>query len=145
VGAGVPVEDIFQPLGETLMWIVALEDLVISHCGGYVQQRDADADGTILPGIRYARNAMVHGELVVSTVFASGGAMLGAAMLGTFALGEGPSVRWNARSSIGFTPRSANSRRVIQQERSYDNEMVGRDVVPLLSAALNFLQHAAGT
>ncbi|HEX4114817.1 MAG TPA: hypothetical protein VHY18_02970 [Solirubrobacteraceae bacterium] len=140
-----PGEDIFQPLGEALMWMVALEDLVMAHCGSYVQQRDADVDGAMLPGIRYARNAMVHGELVVSTVSASGGAVLGAAVLGAFSLGEGPSVRWKARTSIGFTPRFASSPSVLQQEQSYDNEITGRNVLPLLSAALAFLHHAAGT
>jgi hypothetical protein len=97
-------DEMFASLGEVLVWLIALEDLVVSVDGQYRMKRNADVDGAVLPGIRYARNAVVHGQTVATTVYSSGGAVLGAAVLGTFALGEGPSIRWSNRSSIGFTP-----------------------------------------
>ena len=138
---GIPV---LPSLGETLMWIVALEDLLKVASSEYALKRDADSDGAVLPGIRYARNAIVHGELVISTVHTHGGAMLGAAMLGAFALGEAPSVRWSSRAAIGFKPRSATSAGVQQQEQSYDQELAGASVCTPLSRALAFVSAAAG-
>ncbi len=136
-------ESLLPALGETLMWIVALEDLLKSASHAYVKQRDAP-DGAVLPGIRYARNAIVHGELVVSPVHAHGGAMLGAAVLGTFALGEGPSIRWSSRAEVGFTPARPGSAGVKQQEQSYDREFAGGAVLPPLLTALAFVCTAAG-
>jgi hypothetical protein len=124
---------------------VGLEDLLKAPGGGYVKQRDADPDGTVLPGSRYARNAIVHGELVVSTAYTHGGAVLGLAVLGTFALGQAPSIRWSDRASVGFTPMRAGSPRVKQQEQSYDSEFAGREVPSSLSRAFAFLRAAAGT
>jgi hypothetical protein len=141
VGRVSAADDTFASLGEVLMWLIALEDLVVSVDGQYWTKRNADVDGAVLPGIRYARNAVVHGQSVTTTVHTHGGAMLGAAMLGTFALGEGPSTRWSNRSSIGFTP----SKDVPQQEQSYDSQIAGQPVLPPLERALAFLRFAAGT
>jgi len=71
-------EDLFAPLGELLVWLIALDDLLAAADGTYRAQCDADSDGIVLPGIRYARNAAVHGELVVSATYATSGAALGA-------------------------------------------------------------------
>ncbi len=125
------------------MWLIALEDLIVSVDGQYRAKRDADLDGAVLPGIRYARNAVVHGQTVIGTVYAHGGAVLGAAQLGTFALGEAPSTRWSDRASVGFTPTP--NPYVSLQERSYDNEIVGQTVLAPLERALTFLRSAAGT
>lgn len=125
------------------MWLIALEDLIVSVDARYWAKRGADADGAVLPGIRYARNAVVHGETVTTTVDVSGGAMLGAAVLGAFALGEGPSIRWRARASIGFTPDPRPH--VPVQEQSYDGEIAGQDVSAPLARAFAFLRCAVGT
>lgn len=137
-----PTADLFASVGETLMWLVALEDLLVSADGQYWAKRSGDADGAVLPGIRYARNAVVHGETVVTTINVSGGAMLGAAML-PFMLGAGPSTTWSARASIGFTPDPHPY--VAGQEQSYDGEVAGQDVHAPLERALAFLRDAAGT
>lgn len=133
----------FGSVGEVLMWLIALEDLVVSVDNQYWPKRDADPDGAVLPGIRYARNAVVHGETVTATVDERSGAVLGAAQLGMFSLGEAPSNRWKDRASIGFTPTLTPY--VLQQEQSYDRLLVGQDVSLLLEHALTFLRDAAGT
>lgn len=143
IGRVSTVGEMFASLGEALMWLIALEDLVVSVAGQYRTTRNADIDGAVLPGIRYGRNAVVHGQTVTTTVHLRGGAVLGAAQLGAFALGEAPSIRWRGRSSVGFTP--VPSIYVPQQEQSYDSEIAGRLVLPPLERALTFLRSAAGT
>jgi hypothetical protein len=135
-------EGTFGPLGETLVWLVAIDDLLASCEGTYRARRDADPDGAALPGIRYARNAVVHGEMVSSTTYAKPGAVLGAAALGTFALGEGPSTRWLDRASIAHTPKS--TKHLAPQEQSYDSHLAGRDVHEPVRAAAAFLTDAVG-
>jgi hypothetical protein len=132
----------FAPLGEALMWLIALDDLLASTDASYRANAAADADGDALPGVRYARNAIVHGHAVTSTTQSRGGAVLGAAALGSFALGEAPSARWIDRTAIGFTPKP--SAYVDAQERSYDLQLDGNLVDPLLQRVLQFLRAAAG-
>jgi hypothetical protein len=140
---------LFSSLGEVLMWLIALEDLLVGADGEYRSKRDADPDGAVLPGIRYARNAVVHGAEVTSTVYSSGGSMFGAAVFGAAYFGEGPSTGWSGRSSIGYTPPKPRSPQqgalVRQQEQSYDDEIAGQAVTPPLDRALAFLRTAAGT
>jgi hypothetical protein len=85
VGPQVPTAP-FAPIGETLMWLIALEDLLVAACNhaglNYWQRRNADPHGAVLPGIRYARNAAVHGELVVTITVVNPGAVYGAAAYG---------------------------------------------------------------
>lgn len=135
-------DGVFAPLGETLVWLVALDDLLAAADRSYRSQRDADPDGAALPGLRYARNAVVHGELVVATTYAKPGAILGTAALGTFALGEGPSTRWISRTSIPHAPKP--SKHLPTHERSYDRHVAGRDVCAPLGTALDFLRDAIG-
>jgi len=135
-------EEMFAAVGETLIWLVALED-VVAVGGQYWTKLGADVHGAAMPGIRYARNAVVHGDTVTRTVDSSGGAVLGAAVLGSFTLGAGPSTRWTDRASIGFTGKP--SQYLAQQERSYDAELAGKDVSVPLAFALAFLRDAAGT
>ncbi len=122
--------------------LVALDDLLAAADRSYRSQRDAAPDGAALPGLRYARNAVVHGELVVATTYAKPGAVLGAAALGTFALGEGPSTRWISRTSIPHAPKP--SKHLLTHERSYDRHVAGRDVCAPLRTALDFLRDAIG-
>jgi hypothetical protein len=135
-------ESTFGPVGEALVWLVAVDDLLATADRGYRSRRDADPDGAALPGIRYARNAVVHGEMVVTTTYVKPGAVLGAAALGTFALGEGPSIRWINRVSIAHTPRA--SRHLAAQEQSYDSHLAGREIREPLNSAVEFLRDAVG-
>jgi hypothetical protein len=135
----------FAPIGETLVWLIALEDLLVAACNhaglNYWQHRNADSDGAVLPGIRYARNAAVHGELVVAITVVNPGAVLGAAPLGTFALGQGPSAHWQPRALLKHAPMTTPH--LAQQEASYDSHIAGRSVTPPLKLAFDFLRDAA--
>ena len=56
---------IFEALGECLMWVIALDDLLEDRVG-YMNLRNSDRQrqGQFLPGLRYARNAIAHGDAV---------------------------------------------------------------------------------
>jgi hypothetical protein len=54
----------FEAVGECLTWLSALDELLKSRTG-YVTRRDGDSKGKSLPGLRYARNQIVHGVAVV--------------------------------------------------------------------------------
>jgi hypothetical protein len=135
----------FAPVGETLVWLIALEDLLVAACNSaglnYWQQRNADSDGAVLPGIRYVRNAAVHGELVVTITVVNPGAVLGAAALGTFAPGQGPSAHWQPRALLRHAPKTTPH--LAQQQASYDSHIAGRAVTPPLELAFDFLRDAA--
>jgi len=134
--------DLVAPLSESLVWLVSLEDLLADAVGTYWGQHADDPDGAVMGGVRYARNAVVHGDLVLAATYVSPGAVLGAAPLGTFALGAGPHVAWAARSEINHTPIATPH--LSAQEQSYDAKIAGRDVLPPLQNALAFLLAAAG-
>jgi hypothetical protein len=125
------------------MWLVAMEDLMREAASpmAYDAVRDADNEGLVLPGIRYARNATVHGERVVATIFVSPGAMLGAMTLGSAPLASGPFTGWVARAQIPYEPRG-KSKQALQQVRSYDHQLAGHSVHEPLERALGFLKGA---
>jgi hypothetical protein len=57
---------IFEALGECLMWVVALDDLLEDRVGyESLHNSDRQRQGQFLRGLRYARNAIVHGDAVV--------------------------------------------------------------------------------
>jgi hypothetical protein len=118
----------FAAVGETLVWTCALDDLFESTSSTYASEREADADGQLLSGLRHARNAAVHGEVVAGVTMVTGG--LGAFMLGADALG-GSSLWWAHLTWVG--------RSKTQAER-YETQLAGARVEPLLERALNFLR-----
>jgi hypothetical protein len=70
------------------------------------------------------------------------GPVLGAAALGTFALGGGPSAHWQPRALLKHAPTTA-APHLAQQEASYDSHIAGRAVTPPLELAFDFLRDAA--
>jgi hypothetical protein len=55
----------FEALGEFLAWATALDDLLHSQNTSYLTQRNVDDGGKYLQGLRFARNQLLHGNLVV--------------------------------------------------------------------------------
>jgi hypothetical protein len=133
---------VFAPLGELLTWLVSLEDLLVEICqqsgSDYCALRAADPDADVLLGIRYARNAILHGDEVVGVTFLAPGVVLGSARLGMFALGADSSVQWLNRSTLKHAPEP----QMADQERSYDTTMAGRPLMTPLARALTFLEDA---
>jgi hypothetical protein len=134
----------FGAIGEILTWLCALDELPKrSAPRSYEAEREADRDGLLVPGLRCARNATIHRLSVTTVTYVHPGAVLGAAQLGTFALGEGPNSRWAARNSDwGNTRRRKQS--LEDPDSTYDTHFAGRGVVPCLRRSLNFLHAASG-
>ena len=85
------------------MWLVALDDLLKAVDPRYERRRNRDADGVVLGGVRFARNAVVHGVDVVAVTRTTGSAMGSVAMGTTFAGGQIGAIYWRARccASVG--------------------------------------------
>jgi len=60
------IDDAFGPLGETLMWLCAADEMFQRDVPSYAGNRDLDPIGRSLRGLRYARNQTVHGTTVTS-------------------------------------------------------------------------------
>jgi hypothetical protein len=56
----------FGPLGESLTWLCAADELFSRELASYGTLRDNDDAGRTLPGLRFARNHAVHGTDVAS-------------------------------------------------------------------------------
>lgn len=134
-----PASNIFVPLGEALMWVCSLDEMLSSAGGiGYTQTRDADPDGCVIRGLRYARNQQVHG-VVVATVF-HGGAVPGLMVPGRAAPGQPPTYRWISRNQLPPPGKPQG-----QLEPAYDQHLDGREVLVTLNAALGYARGEAGT
>jgi len=143
-GTGGVTETVHAPLGEVVMWLASLDEIVGNHrkangAAGYLAQRNADPQGRAVFGLKVVRNSIAHGGLPVEFVGASGGTVLGWWVLGTAALGSGPSCTWLPSSVL-----SANAQRHAARP-AYDSDVAGRDLLDPLQRALSFLRNEAGT
>ncbi|MGC2206892.1 MAG: hypothetical protein WA724_03445 [Candidatus Dormiibacterota bacterium] len=126
--------DIFGPLGETLFWIVALDDTLNETSGiAYRGPRDADPAGQLIPGLRYARNKVAHGVDVTTVSDRYGGAVLGLMQLGVGRLGDPAEHRWKA----GLPPSGRDHK---DQNDAYDAHLAQRGILPTIDAALDYIR-----
>jgi hypothetical protein len=131
----------FAPLGESLVWMIALDDLLKKHgsqASRYQARRDKDPKGDVLLGVRRARNLVVHGLEVVDIASQVRGSELGRWPLGTGALGVGTHIRWAMASSL--PPATKYD---VRTDPVYRRLMEGRPVAPTLTNALDFLRREA--
>jgi hypothetical protein len=134
-------EKVFAPLGELVMWLCAFDDLLGNRTSGiYRAARNADHDGLVVLGIRFARNYVIHGDPIVEVTerIPAGGAY-GTSAYGTGAYGGvAENYRWLARDRL---PQLKVNKDL---ETSYDSNLAGQQVVPILSQGLAFLRRTAG-
>lgn len=92
--------DSYGAAGEALFWAIACEEGLEALLGSveYRRGRDADGDGRLMPGIRWARNRMGHQLAVVHEKHF--GSELGHAILGLAVLGTVDHMRWLDASKI---------------------------------------------
>jgi hypothetical protein len=136
-------DELFGPIVETLIWLVAIDDLLLGADSTYQEKRDADPDGVVLNAIRYAHNAVLHGDFVIETVVAKPPATWATTAYATATYAQDPSIRWLSRPAIGFTPRPTTH--LPDQESAYDTELAAHHVLPSLVRALAFLRDATAT
>jgi hypothetical protein len=54
--------EIWSALGETLTWICALDEVLRKHDKTYDKRRNATPGGHLIPGLRFIRNHVLHGD-----------------------------------------------------------------------------------
>jgi hypothetical protein len=142
IPVSVAAPGLFGAVGEAVMWLAALDDLLRHSDAQYELRRSLDPGGALLPGIRFARNVLTHGHAVAGVTALRPGSELGMLMLGVSQLGTVSRVSWVERSQIPHIVRKA--RTSVSEEQSYEQSLAGRDPVPTLQAALQFVRNEAG-
>jgi hypothetical protein len=122
-------------LGESLVWLAALDDL-LSWSSAFRSDRTTDPAGQTLRGLRYVRNLAVHGEDVVGVTLSYPGAELGRLTLGVSRLGSTSTFTWLSRDDLP-APRQKQAADV---PPAYDAHVAGRDVLSTLGTALLFVR-----
>ncbi|SRR6266498_2788808 len=115
-------ERAYAPAGEALFWLNVCDDgyRKLLKSWDYEGKRDANFDGQILNGIRWARNRLTHQRaLVVERQFGSEQGTVG-------------HMKW-ARATT--TPPGKHD----QGREIYEKRMAGNPVMPALDAAKNWL------
>jgi hypothetical protein len=132
-----PVVRLFAPLGEVLAWIVALDDTLEGADGTYRARRKIHADVRLIRGLRYARNQVIHGTVVVA--YFHGGAVPGLMVLPAVP-GQAPSYRWRASAEL---PAVTGAQ--IPLRNVYDSDIAKGELMPVLDRAVAYLRLEAGT
>ena len=132
-----PVVRLFAPMGEVLAWIVALDDTLEGADGTYRTRRNIHADGCLIRGLRYVRNQVIHGTVVVA--YFHGGAVPGLMVLPAVP-GQAPSYRWRASAEL---PAVTGAQ--IPLRNIYDAHIANAEVMPILDRAVAYLRLEAGT
>jgi hypothetical protein len=105
VGNQDATDAVHAPLGETIMWLSALDEIVADHMGKtYERRRNTDPEGLAAWGLKVVRNSVAHGGLPVQVAASGAGAMLGRAVL-PFQLGVGATRRWLPSSVLNTKAR----------------------------------------
>jgi hypothetical protein len=125
-------EAAYAPVGEALFWASVCDEgygALLSEWK-YKAKRNADSDGELLNGMRWARNRMTHQRaLVVEKHY---GAEVGFLVVGRGMLGTVDHMKW--ANSITIPPGTHDQGRNI-----YEARMAGRPVIPTLEAARRWL------
>lgn len=126
----------FGPLGESLTWLCAADELFVRELVGYTARRDKHDSGRTLPGLRFARNHAVHGTDVASVA----NRIQGFEFPLTIPFIIGPShLIW-----AGLTDLPPLSKPRPGQEGIYSDLLAGRPVRGSLETALTFLSDVVG-
>jgi hypothetical protein len=117
-------------LGQALWWACLLDETCWGE-PGYGSARDASPAGRVLPGLRYARNAMGHGAAPVRS-------------LTTFSYdGEQQPYEWIPADLLDMysPPRSPRRPHTIADRAAYSASVSGRPLEEPLQDALRWFEH----
>ncbi len=124
----------FGPIGESLTWLRALDELLKDADPTYAARRDGHPEGCVIPGLRWARNLAVHGVTVMEMVGVIPGAQPGLMRLGLSQLGSVQSCHWSGRVALPPPGRPQHP----DTERSYDQHVGGKPLkTPLVVARVH--------
>jgi hypothetical protein len=142
--------DMWLPLGETLTWICALDELLRDNDKTYEKRRDNDRGGRLIPGLRFIRNHILHGE---TTVFLSRQRTLSSSLESFSEMFMPRALAWAIRSQYtlyyhmtwidaDLLPKTDRPSRL--QETTYRNYLANGWVVLSLSTVFQFLHTELG-
>lgn len=119
-------------LTETVVWVVALDDLLVKSDPGYGSRKAQEPNAAVLLGLHLVRNLGVHQVAVVHETVA-----------GTRYPRRYPrsyrSVTWRQTSELPQPDRGYERPHL---ELAYDEHLAGRQVWPTIDAAQLFLREA---
>jgi hypothetical protein len=116
--------------GTAAFWLVAIHEGYRDRDPAYESLRLADPDGRVLAGLTLARNAVAHGQVIVSRSRGLDWPM-------TFPIDYGPWV-WPESEEWPWRPRS--SKHVPAQQESYAEHLANKPVAVPLRRALAWLE-----
>lgn len=133
---------VFGPLGECLFWLTALDSLLESVGNpAYGTARDQDVAGQAIPGLRWARNQIVHGVQVSGLAMIDPhNAVPGLAMPGMAMPGRGADLVWLAPNVI--SSQRQGKRRA--EEVVYSQYLAGQSVRDTLVGAATYVRTEGG-
>ena len=101
------VEAAYAPAGEALFWTIVCDDGYEAILGKnlYWSSRSSDVDGSLIVGVRWARNRMTHHRALVLDKHY--GTELGTLVLGRGVLGTVDHMKWALADAV---PRTKGSR-----------------------------------
>jgi hypothetical protein len=142
----------FEALGESVMWLCLLDDLLRRSRPTYANDRDNDPQGGLLPGLRHARDSLVHGRTVVHV--ADPTALPKARVVQAVRRG-GPQiivpptcVAWTFDPNLPrLAVRQQKNQRAIDQQRVYNTDLVGqqREAISAVQDAVDWLDRMLST
>jgi hypothetical protein len=131
--------DAFAPLAEVLWWAVSLDEGYRARDGErYVSKRDADRDGQLWQGVRFARNRAGHQRLAM--VQRRPGAELGTLVLGVSRLRTVTELVWRPASELPSGPSHPDDK----GRHVYEQALQGWPVRDTIDALRRWFDRAAG-
>jgi hypothetical protein len=138
----------FEALGECLSWVCALDQLFEDGRTGYKGRRNTDSEGRFLPGLRYARNQVLHGDAVLdvaeSTFVPNAVIMRGGpdAHRMSRIVTQPTGVVWVFKSTLPALPIPSpklEAEYATHLEAEYATHLAGQDVMTVVRGAVNWL------
>jgi hypothetical protein len=138
-GPAANAADAFVALAEVLWWAVSLDEgYQAQDSPNYTRRRNADPDGRLWQGVRFARNRAGHQRLVM--VRRQPGAELDSLVLGVSPLGTVTELVWRPAVELPIDPRYPDHK----GRRVYEQALQGRTVRETIDALRRWFDKAAG-
>jgi hypothetical protein len=142
---GARPELVFVPLAEALWWAVSVDDgfkelaalqgLGWSNNGAYRNDRDNDADGRVLEGVRYARDRCGH-QLALAAL--EGGLTSPFRLPNTL----GPAFRWRTSDQLPQPTDKSAFANAEKKRPHYDTWLAKRPASMAVESAAKWFTHA---
>jgi hypothetical protein len=138
-----PVADVdraYVACTEATMWIQRLDGLIEMTDASYRKRRDADAQGRVVGGLRWARNRHVHDVAAIFVVSPARHLPGVSRAFNEPFYGAKMEAKWRLRSEV---PPEVGYRKDERAEKAYDLYVAGQSIEATLADAAAFLWERA--